>query len=141
MILKILKWLGIAFGALMVFVMMLPKEPHSAWNEPPIATGTACRTNWKLCADTAGIMSNYQERYKVQSACKWAANDMAKYGDPEWPSRYFQMFYNGDGPRTGVVMVVEKEARFINAFNAKARTQVVCAYDMNAGKVIKVSLD
>jgi hypothetical protein len=55
----------------------------------------------------------------------YAGNEMAKYGTPEWPWLKFGRFLKGDDfPRTGVISLVEKDAKFSNAFGAMVHVTV-----------------
>ena len=75
------------------------------------------------------------------SACKFAANDKAKYGDPEWPWLAFSAFLKGgDYVKTGRAVAIEPEAKFKNGFNASVRVRVVCVYDLKSDRVQDVSI-
>jgi hypothetical protein len=111
--------------------------------KPPPPPPSPCIKDWKACSDNADMANNWSGWIDVRLACKRAANDMAKYGDPEWPSwgSFFITFNIGDDyPKTGKVTAVEKDAKFTNMFNAKVRSQVVCEYDLNTKKVLDVRI-
>ena len=87
------------------------------------------------------MANNYGGWYKVKSACKMQANDMAKYGTPEWPWLAFSSFLPGDDYRTGVVTAVETKAKFQNGFGAMARVEIICRYDLRTGTVLDVTVN
>ena len=76
----------------------------------------------------------------MQFACKRGANDLAKYGTPEWPWLAFSSFYKGTSYSSGIVTVVEPDAKFSNAFGAMVRSEVVCEYDLKNQKVTNVTI-
>jgi len=101
----------------------------------------ACKTNWSSCADNEQLVNDWSDWTKVQVACKFAANDRAKYGDPEWPWLSFSTFLKGsDYVRTGKAIAIEPDAKFKNGFNAQVRVRVVCSYDLKGGRVEDVTI-
>jgi hypothetical protein len=104
------------------------------------AAAPICKNDWHLCADNADMANYWKEWHHVRFECEWEGNKIAKYGDgPEWPSHSFGAFLTGDDyPKTGIVTVIENQAKFVNAFNAKVRTKVTCTYDLNARKVTNI---
>lgn len=73
--------------------------------------------------------------------CKYAANDRAKYGDPEWPWLAFSTFLKGtDYIRTGKAIAIETDAKFKSGFNASVRVRVVCFYDLKGSRVEDVTI-
>lgn len=110
-------------------------------NAPP-APAPSCKTDWHLCADNSDLVNNNNSMTSAQVACKTKANDSAKFGSPEWPWFAFGSFYQGsDGPQTGKIRLVEKEAKFQNGFGAMAHVIVNCTYDLTAKTVVDVSVD
>jgi hypothetical protein len=103
---------------------------------PPKPTPATCKSDWKLCADNSDLVNNWSDWSRVQVACKYAANDLARYGNPEWPWLSFSRFQVGtDYITTGKVVAIEPDAKFQNAFGAKLRVRVVCHYDIATKKV------
>src|SRR5262249_1811131 len=84
--------------------------------------------------DTAPSNSNAR---KMQSACKIAANEAAKYGTPKWPSFSFA---NATDESDGKVRLVEFDAQFQNGFGDWARVTVYCDYDLRNRKVIAIDV-
>ena len=67
------------------------------------------------------------------------AEHRAKYGTPKWPSLAFGTFHKGgDSPKTGILVLLEKEAQFSNVFGGMAHSTVICTYDLNENKVLNV---
>lgn len=105
-----------------------------------------CKLDWKKCADNAEIMNEAPgPAIHAQVACKMAANRLAKFGTPEWPSwpsPVFSTFNAGDSAlKTGILILVEKDAKFSNGFGAMAHVEVRCTYDMNADRVVDVTVN
>lgn len=102
----------------------------------------SCKTDWHLCSDNADLINNNSSILGAQIACKSSANDLAKFGSPEWPWLPFGSFYKGDdGVKTGKLRLVEKDAKFQNGFGAMAHVIVNCTYDLTSKSVIDVSVD
>jgi hypothetical protein len=63
--------------------------------------------------------------------CSSAAKKAASYGEPEFPFFAFGSFYPGrsyiDG---GSAIMIEKEAKYKNAFNAKKNVVATCVYNL-----------
>jgi hypothetical protein len=101
----------------------------------------ACRENWYSCADNAQLANEWSGWSKVAVSCERSAEDLAKYGDPEWPWLAFSHFRGGeDYAKTGKVVAIEPDAKFKNGFNASVRVRVVCYYDLKANRVEDVSI-
>ena len=106
-------------------------------SDPP----PTCRTDWHLCSDNSDLVNHYREISKAQVKCKIEAEDRAKFGTPEWPWLYFSSFQPGDsGKMAGKITLIEDDAKFQNGFGAMARSRVICTYDLNALKVVSVSI-
>jgi hypothetical protein len=104
------------------------------------AAAPICKNDWHLCKDNEDMVSNWKNWDHVQASCHVEAENSAKYGDgPDIPWGSFKTFLRGDNyPKTGIVTLIENNAKFVNAFNAKVRTKVTCTYDLNAEKVTNI---
>lgn len=101
----------------------------------------ACRASWSSCADNEQLVNGWSDWNKVQVRCQSAANDKARYGDPEWPWLPFGTFLKGvDYVKTGRAVAIEPDAKFKNGFNASVRVRVVCVYDLKSDRVQDVSI-
>jgi hypothetical protein len=101
-----------------------------------------CKTDWHQCRDNTDLVENSNLIIGAQIACKSKANELAKYGDPEWPWLPFGTYFKGsEAPKTGILRLVEKEAKFQNAFSAMAHVAVDCTYDLGNNSVINVAVD
>jgi hypothetical protein len=99
----------------------------------------ACHNDWRQCADNEQLVNEWSGWTMVQVRCKSAANDRAKYGDPEWPWLPFGSFFKGkDYVAKGKAVAVEPDAKFQNGFGAKLRVRVTCFYDLAGEKVENV---
>jgi hypothetical protein len=103
---------------------------------------SSCKTNWTLCTDNADLENNYLVDSSAPFECKEEAIKRAKYGDPKFPWAYpFSTFYTGDQyPKTGIAILVEKEAQYQNGFGAMVHSQVTCTYDLRAKKVLNIEI-
>ena len=111
--------------------------------KPAEPQAPGCKTDWKLCGDNSDMANNWSGWYKVTSRCKRAAEEAAKYGDPEWPwFTGFSYFKPGtDFVQTGIVIAIDNEARYPNAFNAKVKARTVCKFDLNTEKVLDLTIN
>jgi hypothetical protein len=101
----------------------------------------ACKKSWSSCADNEQLVNEWFDWSKVQVACKVAANDRAKFGDPEWPWLSFSTFLKGnDYIKMGRAVAIEPDAKFKNGFNASVRSRVTCFYDLKADRVQEVMI-
>ena len=134
---KFLFFGGIFLG-LYALVSVMPSQPLPQM-PPPEPT---CKTDWKLCADNSELANNWSDLTDAEAACIVQTRHQAKYGEPEYPRLAFQTFINGSSAKDrGTITLVEKEAIFTNAFNAKLHhVRVECDYDLNAAKVLKVTV-
>jgi hypothetical protein len=105
-------------------------------------SGPSCKTNWTLCIDNSDLENNYLVDSTAPFECKQEAIKRAKYGDPKFPWAYpFSTFYKGDQyPKTGIAILIEKEAQYQNGFGAMAHTRVECTYDLRAKKVLNIDI-
>lgn len=101
-----------------------------------------CVSDWRKCKDNSDLVNNFSNILSIQSACKRAADDQAKYGTPEWPWLAFSSFYQGASYiDTGTVIVIEKKAKFQNIFGAMASATVTCMYDLKSKSIITVEIN
>jgi hypothetical protein len=98
----------------------------------------SCKSDWTKCADNREMANNFDGYHKAEYACKRQATDLAKYGTPEWPWFAFGSFY--PGPNTGIVTLIEPDAKFQNGFGAMAHSRVECEYDFRTEKVTNVTI-
>jgi hypothetical protein len=104
------------------------------------ATVPTCRSDWTKCADNSDMVNNYKGMTVAQDDCMFEATKQAMYGTPEWPWGYhFSHFYRGNDFSTGIVTLIEPDAKFQNGFGAMARTRVVCSYDLRNKKTLWVT--
>jgi hypothetical protein len=107
----------------------------------PTTQEDLCRSDWTKCADNERLVNSYSDWSLVQVRCKRAANDSAKYGNPDWPWFPFGTFYKGDNYVTsGIAIAVEPDAQFSNGFGAMVHSKVICTYDLRAKRVADVTV-
>lgn len=128
----------IGFIVLVVIIAaIVSHDSPSDKTTPPAPILPSCKSDWRLCADNADLVNNFSGISKAQAACKLAAEKLAKYGDPDFPWLSFSTFYNGNTYlKSGVVTLIEKNAKFSNGFGAMVHTAVECSYDLAAKKVL-----
>ena len=90
------------------------------------------------------MANNYSGWIRAQTSCEQKADDTVKYGTPVWPHSWipnFNSFHGGaDYKEYGQAVLVEHDAQFQNAFSAMVHSTVTCTYDLNAQKVVDISI-
>jgi hypothetical protein len=100
-----------------------------------------CKSDWHLCSDNADLINNYAEITRGQAYCKIEAEKLAKYGTPKFPWLAFSTFSRGsDYVKTGIVILLEKDAQFQNGFGAMVHSTVTCRYNLNLKEVLDASV-
>lgn len=118
-----------------------PDKPTTAPSPAPPPPAASCKTDWALCTDNADLANHYDKLYRATAACKTAAEDRAKYGSPQWPWFAFGSFVPGtDAPKTGIVTLVEGDAKFQNGFGAMVRSRVACKVNLRSMTVTDVQI-
>ena len=101
----------------------------------------SCHSDWTKCADNEHLVNYYSDWSLVKVMCNQAANDRAKYGNPDWPWFPFGTFFTGNNyVISGIAIAVERDAQFSNGFGAMVHSQVTCRYDLRAKKVTNVDI-
>lgn len=99
-----------------------------------------CRDDWRACKDVDELVKLHHWT-RAQVDCEFAANGLAKYGEPKWPFPSFTRLRHDDDVMTvGHVTLIESDAQFQNIFGAMVHTGVICNYDLDGGKVIDVAI-
>ena len=94
-----------------------------------------CVTNYRLCKDNADLVEHHRpvNGIKLSIECKTAAEEAARYGDPDIPFFGFGYYYTGHSYiDTGVAVLIEKDAKFKNVFGTPVSSTVVCSYDLTS---------
>jgi hypothetical protein len=126
----------------LIFVMSLlgaSGDKHAATVQP---TMPSCETDWTRCIDNADLANNYSSYGSSEFDCKSEAEKRAQYGDPKFPWAFpFATFHKGDDyPKTGIAILIEKDAQFQNGFGAMVHSEVTCTYDLRAKRVLSVDI-
>jgi hypothetical protein len=102
----------------------------------------SCKSDWTRCSDNSDLVNNYLSDLSAQTDCKFEALTHAKYGDPKFPwLSYFDTFRKGDQyPKTGIAILIEKDAQFQNGFGAMVHSEVTCTYDLRAKRVLAIDI-
>ena len=104
---------------------------------------TGCEHFWQQCKDNEEFMNeNDSIKHKIVVACKYAANDLAKYGKPKWPFIAFQTYYNNDSiKKKRQITLVENNVQFSNGFGAWVNSEVYCTYHLTNDKIIDINIE
>ena len=128
-----------AAGVLVVVFIIIIGSQIDRTPSPPAAP--SCRSDWRLCNDNADLMNNHSDISWAQASCEVEAKKLAKYGTPKFNTFPFGSFQWGDSyVKTGIAILVEKDAQFSNAFGAMVHTGVTCRYDLNSRGVLGVQI-
>jgi hypothetical protein len=101
----------------------------------------SCKSDWHLCTDNADLVNNYSGIISAQTDSKYEATKLARYGDPKIPFFSFGTFYKGDGyVKTGIMVLLEKNAQFQNGFGAMVHSTVTCRYDLARKQVLDTNV-
>jgi hypothetical protein len=113
----------------------------AAFIGPPAPRVTVCKDDWRKCADNSDLINQYGEISTVKNDCRRHADDLAKYGKPEWPWIAFGRYWGGtDYVAKGIARLQEDDAEFQNGFGAMVRSRVTCTYDLAKQQVINVTI-
>lgn len=105
-------------------------------------TESGCKSDYHACINNADLVEHNNQIIPAQVDCKMATNEHVKYGDPDWPWLSFGSYLVGnDYPKTGLLVLIEKDVKIQNAFSAMVHSVVRCMYDLNAKKVIALTIN
>ncbi|MGY3582405.1 hypothetical protein ACVIGB_000671 [Bradyrhizobium sp. USDA 4341] len=116
-------------------------HPRKLEPSPVIQRAGECKSDWHQCSDNSDLMNHFADITRGMVTCRYAAEKLAKYGSPTFPFFAFGSFLPGsDYARTGIAVLIEKDAQFQNGYGAMAHTSVTCKYDLNTQHVVDVSI-
>lgn len=117
-------------------------EKYEATKKVAEEREAACREDWSKCETQSDLINNYQGISLAKVMCKMQAEEMAKYGDPDFPwLSFFDTFYkNEKSYQSGRVTLIEPAAKFQNVFGAMAKTRVTCLYDLRTETVVSINI-
>lgn len=96
-----------------------------------------CKQDYRRCTDNEMLINHYSGTSGAQVGCKFAAEKMANFGDPDWTFPYFSTFFVGrDAVETGTLRLVDDDVKFQNGFGAYQRTPLECHYDLDKKEVL-----
>ena len=102
----------------------------------------SCETDWKACADNAEVVNKNWKALLAVYKCKDKANEMAKFGQPQWPWHSFAYFTRGKSYLEGsLILLVDKDVKFQNGFGVYGKVTVRCLFDLKSDSVIDVTID
>jgi hypothetical protein len=115
---------------------------EAAFIGPPAPPVITCKDDWHKCEDNSDLVNHYGGMRSAKFDCRKRADDLAKYGTPEWPFIEFGAFWPGtDHVTKGIARLQEGDAKFQNGFGAMVRSRVTCVYDLAKKQVINVTID
>ena len=99
---------------------------------------STCKSDWRKCSDNADLINNFSGVSYGRARCLAEAKARAKFGAPKFSSPPFGTFRDGnDYVKTGVAIMVEKDAQFQNAPEGPwVQTNIVCKYDLADRQVL-----
>ncbi len=106
-------------------------------------THPTCSKSWRACKDNLDLIENNSAwMFHGKGACMTAAEDTARYSKPKWSWVPFGKYlpvnvYRKDGK----VHDIDEDVGLQNAFGIYGRSRVVCVYDMNAERVLDLSVN
>ena len=111
-------------------------------NREEKANRTGCEYFWEQCKDNTEFMNvNQSILTRIQVDCKFEANDLAKFGTPEWPWVPFGSYYNDDSIKNdATITLVESDVKFSNGFGAMVKSEVYCTYDLKNDEIIYLDI-
>jgi hypothetical protein len=138
-----LSGVGRLIGAVFIIIVIIAAfRGGSSGTGGSTATASPCKSDWTRCIDNSDLVNNYLEDHSAQNDCKSEAVKRARYGDPKFPwLYYFDTFYKGDQyPKTGIAILIEKDAQYQNGFGAMVHSEVTCTYDLRAKRVLNIEI-
>lgn len=120
-----------------------PSEPVDLPQQIP--DSATCKQDWHKCKDNSDMANNYEKNYEARATCKMASEKNAEYGTPEFPGFWaggaFGAYKLGnDAPKTGIIQLIESNAKFQNQFGAMVHSTVLCNYDFKSQKVVDLHI-
>jgi len=96
-----------------------------------------CAEDWRECS----LLQSYIHNGFVddgRSACKRAAQEAARFGEPELPWRSFNSIQGTreEFMRDDIIYLIEDDAQFQNGFGAMQNVKAVCKYSLRTGTVL-----
>ena len=92
-----------------------------------------CVSDYTKCSDNKDVIEHHQAKdgISMRVKCKSAAEDVAKYGTPEFPFLPFSTYRIGRSyVDSGNAVLIENNAKFKNGFGASENVIATCFYDM-----------
>lgn len=94
-----------------------------------------CHDDITLCKDNTDVIKNFKNIPYAKSMCKKAAIEQAKWGTPQWGDDIFNYYSPGtDFPKSKIVEITDRNAKFSNGFGAMSRVTIDCIYNFNNDK-------
>ena len=102
----------------------------------------ACAQDWQRCTDNTQLIEYYNKHFDAVFACKQEARKRARYGKPEFSRVAFGSYYPGDDYiRTGIMQLIENNAKFQNVYGTVVNTRVYCDYNLYTNAVVSIHIE
>jgi hypothetical protein len=132
---------GFALIGIVVYALLAMGSSDSDSGESTQSSSDPCTSDWRKCDNNSDLINNYDGMIDAKTDCQLAAEERAKYGEPEWPWVSFGKYKSGeDYVKTGEVLIIEDDAKFENGFGAMRKTTVVCRYDLKRNTVVDLAI-
>jgi zinc-ribbon domain len=92
-----------------------------------------CVSDYTKCTDNKDVVEHHQAHngISMRVECETAAEQVAKYGKPDFPFLPFSTSRTGRSYiDSGTAILIENDAQFKNGFGASEHVVVTCYYDM-----------
>lgn len=124
---------GCAIVILIVVIGLIALIQEGSRLQEEEAKNPTCISDFTLCKDNEELVSHHQSKAHdfIGVECASVAESQATYGSPElsWPR--FPWYVRGDSfVHSGVARLIDREARFKNAFVASVAVIATCDYDL-----------
>lgn len=135
---------GVASVALYAFLAVGSTDGGSGGNSggDTSSSDNPCASDWRKCDNNGDLVNNYDGMTDAKVQCEMTAENMAKYGEPEFPWIAFGTYLKGNHYiEDGKVVLIEDDAQFQNGFGAMVNSTVRCVYDLRTEQVVDMNIN
>jgi len=121
----------------------MPESDFAVTAGKPDEEAASCEEEWRECESLRDYhKNNVEDNAKARVACKRAAQEAARFGDPEIPWSPFgtTLVHRDAFMHDGIVHLREKDAQFQNGFGAMQNVIVDCKYSLKTKTVLNLDV-